>query len=171
MGINVVQWRCSVGMFNCRRLKLINDLVNNPRKNLFTLFEVLFVLLHYFECFFSLLTLLYLFTFLKCHGDIEINPGPRKLKTSSLSVCHWNLNSLCAHNHEKLTQLKAYNSLYKYDFICLSETFLDSSIPDDKIKIEGYELVRDDHPDHTKRGGVCIYYRESPCTRNKNILF
>ena len=161
MGINVVQWRCSVGMFNCRRLKSTNDLVNNPRKNLFTLFEVLFVLLHYSECFFSLLTLLYLFTFLKCHGDIEINPGPRKLKTSSLSVCHWNLNSLCAHNHEKLTQLKAYNSLYKYDFICLSETFLDSSIPDDKIKIEGYELVRDDHPDHTKRGGVCIYYRES----------
>ena len=161
MGINVVQWRCSVGMFNCRRLKSTNDLVNNPRKNLFTLFEVLFVLLHYSECFFSLLTLLYLFTFLKCHRDIEINPGPRKLKTSSLSVCHWNLNSLCAHNHEKLTQLKAYNSLYKYDFICLSETFLDSSIPDDKIKIEGYELVRDDHPDHTKRGGVCIYYRES----------
>ena len=161
MGINVVQWRCSVGMFNCRRLKSTNDVVNNPRKNLFILFEVLFVLLHYSECFFSLLTLLYLFTFLKCHGDIEINPGPRKLKTSSLSVCHWNLNSLCAHNHEKLTQLKAYNSLYKYDFICLSETFLDSSIPDDKIKIEGYELVRDDHPDHTKRGGVCIYYRES----------
>ena len=80
MGINVVQWRCSVGMFNCWCLKTTKDLVNNPSKILFILSELLFVLLHYSECFFSLLTLLYLFTFLKCHGDIEINPGPRKLK-------------------------------------------------------------------------------------------
>ena len=70
---------------------------------------------------------------LQCHGDIEPSPGPRKLKTNKFSVCHWNLNSLSAHSFSKLTQLKAYNSIYKYDFICLSETYLDSSILDNLI--------------------------------------
>ena len=74
---------------------------------------------------------------------------------------HWNHNSLSAHNFTKLTQLKAYNSIYKYDFICLSETYLDSSTPDNLIEIEGYKLIRADHPDNIKRGGVCIYYKES----------
>ena len=85
----------------------------------------------------------------------------KKQKTSSLSVCHWNLNSLPAHSFTKLTQLKAYNSIYKYDFICLSETYLDSSTPDNLIEIEGCKLIRADHPDNIKGGGVCIYYKES----------
>ena len=29
------------------------------------------------------------------------------------------------------------------------------------IEIEGYNLVRADHPNNIKRGGVCIYYKES----------
>ena len=27
--------------------------------------------------------------------------------------------------------------------------------------IKGYNLIRSDHPSNTKRGGVCIYYKES----------
>ena len=27
------------------------------------------------------------------HGDIEPNPGPKKLEKHLISVCHWNLNS------------------------------------------------------------------------------
>ena len=98
---------------------------------------------------------------LRRHGNIELNPGPRKSKGNTVSVCHWNLNSITAHNFSKLTQLKAYVSTYKYDFICLSETFLDSSTPDNFVDIQGYNLVRIDHPDNTKQGGVCIYYKES----------
>ena len=41
-------------------------------------------------------------------------------------------------------------------FICLSETYLDSSIPDNILDLEGYRLVRADHPIILKRGGVCI---------------
>ena len=41
------------------------------------------------------------------------------------------------------------------------ETFLDSSTPDNLVDIQGHNLVRTDHPDNTKRGGVCIYYKES----------
>ena len=51
--------------------------------------------------------------------------------------------------------------MYKHDFICLSETYLDSSTPDSLLEIDGYNLIRADHPDNIKRGGVCIYYKES----------
>ena len=44
-----------------------------------------------------------------------------------------------------------------------SETYLDSGISndDDNLEIPGYDLFRADHPSNTKRGGVCIYYRNS----------
>ena len=35
-----------------------------------------------------------------------------------------------------------------------------TSIPDNLIDIEGYKLIRADHPDNIKKGGVCIYYKE-----------
>ena len=44
---------------------------------------------------------------------------------------------------------------------CLSETNLSTSIPDNLIDIEGYKLIRADHSHNVKRGGVCIYYKES----------
>ena len=50
--------------------------------------------------------------------------------------------------------------MYKHNFICLSETYLDSSTPDGLLEIDRYNLVRADHPDNVKRGGVCIYYKE-----------
>ena len=56
-----------------------------------------------------------------------------------------------------------YITIYNYDVICLSETFFDSSLPtDDKnLEIPGYDLIRADHPSNSKRGGVCVYYRNS----------
>ena len=83
------------------------------------------------------LTIVYIFIILKCHGDIESNPGPRKLKIDLFhSVTRIWLNSLPAHNFSKLPQLKAYNSIYKNGFICLSETHLSTSVPDNLIDIE-----------------------------------
>ena len=32
-------------------------------------------------------------------GDIEINPGLKRTPKASLSMCHWNLNSISAHNY------------------------------------------------------------------------
>ena len=63
----------------------------------------------------------------------------------------------------KLYSIAAYNSINKNDFICISETYLDSSVQsgDTDISINGYNLIHVDHPSNTKRGGVCIYYRES----------
>ena len=39
------------------------------------------------------------------------------------------------------------------------------------IEIEGYSLVRTDHPDNIKRGGVCIYYKESLPVRIKCLPY
>ena len=35
--------------------------------------------------------------------------------------------------------------------------------------IEGYNLIRSHHPGNVKRGGVCIYYKESLAVRIVNI--
>ena len=51
--------------------------------------------------------------------------------------------------------------MYKHDFICSSATYLDFSVSDSLFKIDGYHLVRADHLNDTKRGGVCIYHKES----------
>ena len=43
-------------------------------------------------------------------GDVEPNPGPKQNTARKFTICHWNLNSIAAHNFAKLVLLKAYNS-------------------------------------------------------------
>ena len=40
--------------------------------------------------------------------------------------------------------------------------FLNSSFEsnDDRISIDGYNLIKSDHPSDSKRGGVCTYYKD-----------
>ena len=58
--------------------------------------------------------------------------------------------------------LKAYIAIHKFDIICLSETYLNSSpsFDDNNFAISGYNLIRSDHPSNNKHGGVCIYYKK-----------
>ena len=74
------------------------------------------------------------------NGDIEINPDPSRNLNNHFTICHWNL---------------------KFDMVCLSETCLNSSFPfdDDNLDIPVYIMVRVDHPADSKRGGVCMYYK------------
>ena len=92
---------------------------------------------------------------------VEINPGPRHDSGEFFSICHWNLNSVFGYNYTKLSSLKAFTAAHKFDIICLSEAYLDSSVApdDDNLEISGYSLVRSDHPSNNKRGGVCVYYK------------
>ena len=98
-------------------------------------------------------------------GDIESNPRrPRRSDSCyNFSICHWNLSSMTACNFEKINLLEAYNTINKFDVICLSESYLDSSIAsdNDNLNIKGYNLYRADHPNNVKRGDVCAYIRES----------
>ena len=59
--------------------------------------------------------------------------------------------------------MQAFNAVHKYDIICLSETYLNSSIPydNDNLEIPGYNLIRAHHPSENKRGDVCIYYKNT----------
>ena len=93
---------------------------------------------------------------------LKKNPGPKSYIAQNLSICHWNLNSICAHNYIKVNLLRAYLSIHKFDIICLSETHLDSTIrsDDDNLSIPGYNVERRDHPSNIRRGGVGIYYKE-----------
>ena len=99
----------------------------------------------------------------KQSGDIIPNPGPKPNSSQSFSICHWNLNSISAHSLIKLSLLKPYIAIHKYDVVCLSETYLNASISndDDSLDVSGHNLFRTDHPSNTNRGGVCIYYRNS----------
>ena len=55
--------------------------------------------------------------------------------------------------------------------ICLSETYLDSSIltEEKSLIIGGYKLLRVDHLSDSKRGGVCIYHKESISVKVLNL--
>ena len=63
--------------------------------------------------------------------------------------------------------------IHKYDFICISETYSDSSVQldDDELRINGYKLILTDHLLNTKRGGVWTYYKESLVVKMTNISF
>ena len=53
-------------------------------------------------------------------------------------------------------------TLHQYNVICVSETFLDSSVLLDNrnLFIQGYSLIWADHPDDVKKGDVCLYFKE-----------
>ena len=147
MSVYIDQWRAVIGMFyanlSCIPIKRCRCMVIGQNSK---------IILFFFCSFFVLILLLK-------HGDIEINPGPKKKLAKCFSCCHWNVNSILAHN--KLSLLTAYNSALNYDLICLTETYLDSTVDPNNLLINGYNLLRADHPDNVKRGGVCLYYREN----------
>ena len=94
-------------------------------------------------------------------GDVELNPGPEHSSSNAFYIGHWILNSISAHNYVKVFLFKAYIAIHKFDIICISETYLDSSPPfdDNNLEISGYTLVRSDHLSNNKKSGVCIYYK------------
>ena len=105
-------------------------------------------------------------------GDIELNPGPNKKSHSYFSCCHWNVNSLPTDNYCKVAALKAYKPVYKHDFLCVCETFLNSSFEsyDKDFMIVGYNLIWSDNPSRYHKSGVCIYYKESLAVHTVNII-
>ena len=90
-------------------------------------------------------------------GDIETNPGPRK---SFIKSCYWILDGLAAHDFVTIFLIEAFIESHNFDIICLSETwYIRLDISDTRISIFVYSLLRADHPGNTKRGGVCMYYK------------
>ena len=149
------------GIFVCNTIKIF--LFSRFRK-IKGVFVSIFVFT-FFVSFFSRKLLL--------SGDIETNTGPRRTLNNHFTICHWNLNSISAHNFVKVQLLKAYLAVRKFDIVCLSETYLNSSFPfdDDNLDRPGCIMVRADHPANSKRGGVCMYYKNCLKLKVLNIRF
>ena len=56
------------------------------------------------------------------NGDIELNPGPKSNSCENFSVCHWNLNSISAHNFSKVSLLNAYTFLHGVESVFTTKT-------------------------------------------------
>ena len=97
MTINVLQWHRGIGIFYyCSQPFIKNMFIFS---NCFFKVRCVISYLYYFLCSLILLT----------HVDIETNPGPKKFHLY-FSCCHWNPNSLIAHNMQKVSSLEAYNT-------------------------------------------------------------
>ena len=78
------------------------------------------------------------------NGDVEGNTGLRRLNEIVSHVATG--NGLISRKLLKLSQIEAYNFIYKYD-ICISEkySYLSISVDDKGIQSVGYNLIRADH--------------------------
>ena len=63
----------------------------------------------------------------------------------------------------KIPLLEAYNSVMHFDLLALSETFLDTSVEEEKLFIQGFskEIWRSDHPRDNKQGVSAFILRKT----------
>ena len=90
-----------------------------------------------------------------------------------LTVIHWNLDSIAARDNTKISLIEAYNSVFNYDLIAISDARLDRSFSNEDIQIGGFccDVFHNDHPSDTRfPGGVCLYYKENIPIRRRNDL-
>ena len=76
-------------------------------------------------------------------------------------------------NNKKISLIAAYNSVFNYDLIAVSNTKFNQSIDNEDIRIERFnsDFFRSDHLSNFRvPGGVCIYYKENiPIKRRKDL--
>ena len=82
--------------------------------------------------------------------SIEVNKG------NGLKIAHLNINGLL----HKLNVLKVLLEETNFDILAVTETHLQANIPDDKVKIENYDLLRRDRKTDNGWGGVIVYHKE-----------
>ena len=71
----------------------------------------------------------------------------------------------------RVSLLEAYNSVYKYDLIAITETHLDTKVIDEsKLRIDGYTFLKKNHAFGIKQGGVGLYMTDSlPVARRPEL--
>ena len=84
------------------------------------------------------------------------------MQSQILSLEFGQFNS--SQQYKNFVKSRAYNSVFNYDLLVVSDTRLNQSIDSDDIWIEGFsnEIFRSDHPSNSRvPGGVCTYYKEN----------
>ena len=134
-------------------------------------FSVKDICLYVFSSTFELFFIAYFLLLLLLRKDnVRTNPGPKR---SFFTFCHWNLNGLATHGFAKISLMKAFINTHDFDIICLSETYLDSTIPRNvkNINHKSYSLSKVDHPSNSKCDDVCLYHKEYLPLMARNDLF
>lgn len=91
------------------------------------------------------------------HGFNTISTK-RKVIISKLKTVHLNIRSL--RNRTHYLQLIDFATSNKIDVLTISETWLNTTVTNIEIKIDGYNVYRLDRL-HKKGGGVCAYIRDN----------
>ena len=78
----------------------------------------------------------------------------REIRLSYPRILYTNIRSLLP----KIEETRILCSLKKPDVVCITETWLDSSVDSSLIHISGYSLCRNDRKDR-RGGGVAVYIR------------
>ena len=83
-------------------------------------------------------------------SQIEKNPE------SKIKLSHLNIRSL--KNRDHLSRFRLLVQQIKHEIITISETWLNSTVSNADIELEGYKILRLDRLGKVG-GGVCMYYR------------
>ena len=132
LGVILDQYRACIGLFNSFRVIKCSDFFRASFFH-YCLKFIMFSISKIFKHFsfssvnsaaaeFQFFYMLYSYCIIMQSWDIEANPGPGGWR-SSLSVCHWNLNSIWVEDFSKLSQISAFLNVHQFDIFCLSETF------------------------------------------------
>ena len=90
-------------------------------------------------------------------GQPSSSSAQRNCTTSKLKIVHLNIRSLRSPSH--LIELRDWAAANKTDVITISEIWLNTSVTNCEVSIDGYKLYRQDRL--RKRGrGVCAYIRK-----------
>ena len=54
--------------------------------------------------------------------------------------------------------------------INITETHVDSAVDNDRLSLEGYSFMRNEHPQNVKREGVGLYIKESLPSKERSDL-
>ena len=60
---------------------------------------------------------------------------------------------------KNIDEFRMYGLNHQYDIICVIETWLDNTVNDDEVELDGYDLVRKDRNRHG--GGVAMFIRST----------
>lgn len=75
-----------------------------------------------------------------------------------LSICGMNSQSICAKKMCKIDELRNIAMFSGVDIMCVCESWLKNEISDDTLKIDGYNIVRNDRKNRIG-GGILIYLK------------
>ena len=146
--LNDIEFVFDVRSFSCSILATISIFFSSLILGVFVFNTIKIFLFSRFRKIKGVFVNIFVFTFfvylfsqkLLLSGDIETYPGPKGNLKNHFTICHWNLNSISAHNFAKVQLLRAYLVVRKFDIVCLSQTYLNSSFPFDhgNLGIPGY---------------------------------